>query len=167
MIKNKAFKAFVFLLLLSSTLNVNSLDRFSVRRIKNVFLNAENIDKKESKGIVYYRIAGKDKNLLGYAFFEEERGYEGPVKCMICLDSFKKIKKVIVYEAKNETPEYTTKCLKQSWLDQFIGHDADNVPYNKYEFGDYDIDEVSGATITSAAILGCIIKSVETEIKGE
>ncbi len=158
---------FSVLFILCLIFPVNSLDRFSVQRIKYVFKHTKSIDEIKSGKSVYYRISDKSSNLLGYAYFGSEKGYAGPVKCLICLDNEKKINKVIAYEAKKETPEIAGKCLKESWLDQFIGLDCSNVPYNKYEFDGCGIDDVSGATITSAAVLECIIQAVETDYEGE
>ena len=104
--------------------------------------------------------AGKtasDRRVIGYAFLTtdlaaEERGYSGPIKVLIGIDLKGKITGIKILEH-TETSSYVKAFSK--YIAQFKGKSVTD----DFKLG-YDLDGITGATITSEAIARSVRKSI-------
>lgn len=91
----------------------------------------------------------KAENQAGYVISSEMKGFNGPVKIMVAFDPQGQILGVKVVEHK-ETPGLGTKSETPSFLNQF--KDTEDLK---------DIDQVSGASVTSRAVTEAVGIAVE------
>ena len=125
----------------------------------NTFLKSENW-KSVSAGIwVKKEQAGQNEETIVFseAFANDIQGFGGPISLLIFLDSENKIKKVQISQ-NYETPEFLEDILKANWLAQFDQKSTKEVVEN-------DFDAISGATISTEAIITSIKKSVAGYLK--
>lgn len=129
--------------------------------IKVVLPDAQNFSEKGGnpphyKG--YQTSANTEKDLLGLAFVTtdlspEIRGYAGPIKMMVGMDRKGSITKIYVI-SHSETPSYVFDL--DTFLDQFRSRGVkDSFVLGK------DIDGISRATISSAAMTRAVEKSLK------
>ncbi len=90
---------------------------------------------------------------IGFAIQVAPRGYGGTVKMMVGIDLSGKITGVSVI-SHTETPGIGTKIKNTDWLQQFIG----KTKGLKYGAG---VDAISGATISSKAVLAGINEALD------
>ncbi|MEW6621958.1 MAG: FMN-binding protein [Bacillota bacterium] len=84
---------------------------------------------------------------IGYIVFEEAKGYGGPLTVGIAISNEGNITNVAVINHV-ETPSFMKKVMDNGFLDNFPGKAV-----NSRFVLDYDIDNISGATITCQAIM--------------
>ncbi|MDD5066918.1 MAG: FMN-binding protein [bacterium] len=103
----------------------------------------------------HYRIFNDRKELIGYVFKTEAKGYGGPVRCNIGLDKQGKITGIFVVSHK-ETPGLGTKIedVKKGETGPYYLAQYRNRPETEMNFE--NIKAISGATISSRAILNCV-----------
>jgi NosR/NirI family transcriptional regulator, nitrous oxide reductase regulator len=99
---------------------------------------------KESKGV--HEVLGKDGSVAGYLTVATAPGYGGPLVTATRLDKEGEVVAVVPLSHK-ETPGFFTAVLQSGYLKQFQGLSAGS-PFSLTE----DLQGVSGATITSAAL---------------
>lgn len=90
--------------------------------------------------------------LCGYAFAGESEGLLGPITTMTGITSGGICAGVLLI-SHNETPQYFSLLEKRSFFDKFKGIRIDDLDLEKRDFLDYEIDAVTGATISSSAII--------------
>jgi Na+-translocating ferredoxin:NAD+ oxidoreductase RnfG subunit len=115
--------------------------------------------KEKKKPVLYYE-AYRSKGLIGYCFnsidlVPDEKGYGGPIEIIVFIDKEGKIKNLNVIKH-SETLEYAAGITKQDFLGQF----KDKSITDKLIVGE-DINAVTRATVSSAAIAGIVKKSLE------
>jgi electron transport complex protein RnfG len=109
--------------------------------------------KKDSR-ILYYKGLDVKGNLVGYVFEVSTKGYSSIIEALVAVSSHKEIMGIkILYQ--NETPGIGTRILKTSFLDRFKGVKVAGLS---------DIDTISGATISSKAVIKAI-KEISGEIQ--
>jgi len=119
--------------------------------LESVVPGADRYDKKSfSKGDYYECYKGK--SLIGYALFATGKGYSGDIKMLAGIDKKGGITGLEVL-SQSETPGLGARCAeikrgaKNPWfLEQFKGKDAASLQLK-------DIEAITGATITSRAIV--------------
>jgi|YelNatPaOPRAMG01_1025707.scaffolds.fasta_scaffold00897_12 electron transport complex protein RnfG len=115
------------------------------------FDKVENIPKPKDKLVKILEIyEGKNNNQkVGKVIGLSVRGYSSDIHLFVGIDNFGKITKIKVI-SQQETPGLGAEVSKDSFLNQFIGKDSPNIELKK------DIEPVTGATISSRAILRAV-----------
>lgn len=103
----------------------------------------------------------EDGNVIGATLGLTARGYSSGLKMTVGIGADGTIKGVVVGD-NNETPSIGKKALGPDFLGQFSGKPYDNpLKYVKSASGDYDIEAVSGATVTTKAFTNAVNTAVE------
>jgi Na+-translocating ferredoxin:NAD+ oxidoreductase subunit G len=131
--------------------------------LENVVPKADNYEKLSYSKGEYYRCF-HEQTVIGYALSVTAPGYSGDIKMLVGLDTQGMILGVEVL-SQAETPGLGAKCTevkygdKRPWfLRQFNGREAAELRLK-------DIETITGATITSEAILDGVKKSAEIFLK--
>ncbi|OHD55656.1 MAG: hypothetical protein A2Y33_13560 [Spirochaetes bacterium GWF1_51_8] len=120
--------------------------------LKAVLAGAVTFDKVTNNGDPFYIGYDSQKQQIGYVFKKNKTGYGGPVVMLIGVKNDQTVDKVFVLAASSETPGLGYKCVEKTWLEQFAGLTRDKVPGSKADYVKYDLDVITGATITSMAV---------------
>ena len=116
-----------------------------------------NIDDKTAK---CYRALDKDGNVVSYAISTSAKGYGGTIKVMTGIDINGNIIGINVYDNSQETPGLGAKTSNEEFGGQFTGRSADkkfSVTKDSLKYpDDQTIDAVTGATISSRAVVGAV-----------
>ncbi|MCS3923097.1 Rnf electron transport complex subunit RnfG [Methanosalsum natronophilum] len=103
--------------------------------------------------VLYYRALDADGNLIGYAFFGEQRGYEGIVEVAAGIDpDLNNLIKVKII-SHSETPGLGDRIEDDSFLQQFEELDVDDLALTR-DTG--KVDSITGATVSSRAVVDAI-----------
>ena len=117
---------------------------------------AEDFEEKVIKGFKF-NIGKKDNQIVGYTFISSGVGYSSTIKTMVGVDTEFVIKNIeIIFQA--ETPGLGANAVNNDFKSQFIGKDQNSVLLTK-DGG--DVQAITGATITSAAIVNSINQDIE------
>ncbi|MFO7992193.1 MAG: RnfABCDGE type electron transport complex subunit G [Thermoplasmata archaeon] len=103
----------------------------------------------------FYTIYGEDEVVIGYAYRTEGSGYGGAIEMLVALEDTglttnNTVIRGISIISHQETPGLGAKIEQESFLDQFEGVNANDV--SLAENGG-EIDAISGATISSSAVV--------------
>lgn len=136
---------------ITSPLIAEQKEKETKQALENVVPGADRYNKKSfSKGDYYECYKGK--SLIGYALFAVSAGYSSAIKMLVGIDKRGEITGLEVL-AQSETPGLGARCdeikhgAKVPWfLEQFKGKDAAGLKLK-------DIEAITGATITSKAIV--------------
>ncbi|MDK2892566.1 Rnf electron transport complex subunit RnfG [Methanohalophilus sp.] len=108
--------------------------------------------------ILYYRAFDSSGNLVGYAFFQEYPGAQGPIQIVGGVDtSFSTITGVQIMKH-GETPGLGAKITEPDFRNQFIGIPLADMKLSK-DGG--KIDSITGATISSQAVIDALNAGVD------
>lgn len=111
---------------------------------------------RDGDGNVDYYAALNGEDGVGYVFTVSSGGYGGKVKVMVGIDTAGSINAVKVLDASNETPGLGQKWLESARWKQFSGKSGkQDLKKNGGE-----IETVTGATITSKAVLKAVNEAV-------
>ena len=107
-----------------------------------------------------------DNEVVGYAFVAVASGYGGPIELIVALENnFLKDDEIIIHSisvvSHSETPGLGERIVESSFEDQFIGIDINDVALSK-DGG--KIDAISGATISSSAVVDTVFKTVTEKV---
>jgi len=99
-----------------------------------------------------------NNTVIGYAFMIEAGGYGGPIEILIALENTTLAEDDIILRgisiiSNSETPGLGEKITETSFLEQFVGINVNDVQL-KEDGG--QIDAISGATISSSAVVDAI-----------
>ena len=114
-------------------------------------ITSREISVKEGSPIRRAQEVTSDSGLIGYVFYTSTIGYGGVMNLMIGIDSSGVIRGVKVLQH-SETPGLGTLATIPEYTDQFIGKSGGLV-ITRASPGDNEIQAVTGATITSSAIV--------------
>ena len=114
-------------------------------------------------------VVDKSSKLLGYAFLAEGNGYQGTIKLMAGIDpGLTELKGFEVLESQ-ETPGLGAEITGDKFKDQFknlqVTHEIEYVKNKKPEES-YQIEAITGATISSRAVVNILNKAI-AELKKE
>jgi electron transport complex protein RnfG len=126
------------------------------------------------KAVVMNKVKGIDKNpaeivdknskLLGYAFLAEGNGYQGVIKLMAGIGpDLSTLKGIEVLESQ-ETPGLGAEIAGDKFKDQFNGLEVTHVieyVKNQKPQEPYQIEAITGATISSRAVVNILNKRIE------
>lgn len=96
-----------------------------------------------------YRLLDDQENLLGYGVVASASGYGGKLVVLSIVDPEGYIENIVLLD-NSETPLYLNKVTESDYFASLIGRDVER----DYE----EVDAVTGATITSQAILNSVRK---------
>lgn len=126
--------------------------------LDEVFPEATGFEDKSLEGQAYY-VAKKDQEDLGYVIKVETKGYSSMIKMLVGFDFQGQIKGIKIL-AQEETPGLGAKITelrfgenKPWFLSQFEGKNAPEIEFK-------DIQAITGATISSKAVLEGVKKAV-------
>ena len=132
------------------------------RAIKELFPGAGKVEKSEEKGV--YKLSDKTGKALGYAFITAGNGYQGVIKLIVGVDSTIKTMKGIEVLESQETPGLGAEISMPPFKDQFKGLILSHpIEYVKNETPNepYEIEAITGATISSRAVVNILNKGIE------
>ncbi|MFO7928078.1 MAG: RnfABCDGE type electron transport complex subunit G [Candidatus Humimicrobiaceae bacterium] len=144
---------------------INSLTKPVVAEHKREEINAllqniySNMDDYEYTDEIYKVLEGEE--IIGYAFMAKGKGYGGEITIMVGLDKDLQIKDVTIM-SHTETPGLGSRVTENSFTSQFEGLTAEDIALAK---NDGKIDAVSGATISSEAVVSAVREEMKEKIK--
>lgn len=140
------------------------------KAIQNIFPEGVNIE--EIKAGSIFGVKDSGGKLLGYALMARASGYQGEIKLIAGTDqALGEIKGIEVIESQ-ETPGLGDKIKEEDFRKQFRGLSlARDIEYVKGQkpSQNYQIESITGATISSRAVVGAInnaVKEARETIKG-
>ena len=132
------------------------------RAIRELFPGAGKVEKSEVKGV--YKLLDKTDKSLGYAFITEGNGYQGAIKLIVGVDPTIKTMKGIEVLESQETPGLGAEISMPPFKNQFKGlmlsHPIEYVK-NEKPNEPYEIEAITGATISSRAVVKILNKGIE------
>ncbi len=164
-------------------LSVKSIDKQENLKIQSKVLNSlgieyksdedeiietyrEVIEEKEIDGKKYF-IAVIDGSILGYAFTVEGAGLWGRIKGIVALDTNFEYIKGIDFISHSETPGLGGRIEEKWFIEQFRDIELDSegalLIFRPSTGG--NVDAISGATITSKAVLKIFNESIDEILK--
>lgn len=147
--------ASVVLLMVVNSITSPIVKNMQVEEIKNtlrsIFPEMSQYELEDEVYIIY-----QDGEKAGYAFMASGSGYSGDIDIMVGLDSGFGIKGISIL-SQTETPGLGSMITENSFTDQFKGLPASDIVL-KVDGG--KIDAVTGATISSRAVVNAIKKKM-------
>lgn len=122
------------------------------KALNYVMPNADNYISNMIDETVYYTATKQSGDTNGFIFKVGEIGYGGPVLTLVGINLEQEVENIFVLSADQETPGLGYKCTSLAWQNQFVGLDEEEVPSNKAEFEQQNLEAITGATITSVAV---------------
>jgi electron transport complex protein RnfG len=130
--------------------------------IRNIFPDLAGIEEVREKDV--FGIKDKDGKLMGYAFIAEGNGYQGIIKLIAGTDpELTKMHGMEVLESQ-ETPGLGAEIASIDFRRQFQGLSLEKpIEYvkNRKPQEDYQIEAITGATISSRAVVRILNKKIE------
>ncbi|MDW7730924.1 MAG: Rnf electron transport complex subunit RnfG [Methanolobus sp.] len=119
-------------------------------------------DAEGEREILYYRAVDDSGNIIGYAFFKEQRGSQGQIVVAGAVDSsFNNVLGMDVL-SHEETPGLGARITTQEFRSQFQGVPVSQLALSR---SGGSIDALTGATISSQAVVDALDAKIE-EIEG-
>ena len=131
---------------------------------KEIFPEGEKFEEKEINGVKYISVLDSEGKEIGKIFEVKSFGYGGDIYFKVGVDNEMKIKKIKIKEH-NETPGLGAKITDEKFLNQFTGKTKEEI-YLKKDKSEGEIDAITGATISSRAIVEGVRKLLENIEKG-
>ncbi len=110
--------------------------------------------KKEIRKGETIEIGLQDGKKIGEVYLITTRGYSGEIKLKVGVDLEGKITGIKILESL-ETPGLGAKIKEKKFLEQFKGKDRDKLYLKKKKISG-EIDSITGATISSSAVVNAI-----------
>lgn len=105
-----------------------------------------------------FRGMNADGKTLGWVVQIRGNGFSGPIDCLLGLSEDRKTVTGLYVLSQSETPGLGTRITKPEWLAQFIGCQVGKpVVLGK------DVDGLSGATISSRAVVDVVDRNLNRE----
>ncbi|MFH1092638.1 MAG: FMN-binding protein [Candidatus Omnitrophota bacterium] len=140
-----------------------------LERSLNSVLSAHSYEKYEN-GMVYFEAYDKEGIVVGWCLSLSGKGYAGEINLLVGLDTNKKITGVKVLEHM-ETPGLGSQIsevkygqTEAAFLSEFRGKIAEDIRLVKGETQD-NIQAITGATVSSRAVVELVRRGVEEFIK--
>lgn len=129
--------------------------------IKDIFPDASTIESADEKNI--YEVKGAGGSLIGYAFLAQGNGYQGTIKLIVGVNPEITSQKGMEVLESQETPGLGAEIMSKKFKDQFVDlplvHAIEYVKNQKPE-KDYEIEAITGATISSRAVVNILNKRI-------
>jgi electron transport complex protein RnfG len=131
---------------------ISGQEKGKAELLQKVFPQADRFESVD-RGFIKYELAYKGEERIGGAFYTEGRGYAGPMRIMVGIDSQGKVVEVILL-SHQETLGLWTRQADQEFRSQFRGKGG---PFTlKRDDPSGNLDGVTSATITCRAIIGAV-----------
>lgn len=124
--------------------------------LKNIYSGMTDYDYEDE---IYKILDGEE--VIGYAFMARGSGYGGEITIMVGLNKDLQIEDVAIM-SHSETPGLGSRVSESSFTSQFEGLSVDDIALSK---NGGKIDAVSGATISSEAVVSAIREEMKEKIK--
>ncbi len=121
-------------------------------------IEADSFEDVTAEDNTYYLAKDSDGNVLGYIFTTEENGYGGAVKVMTGFTPDGSIIAIEVLSAADETPGLGQNATKSDFWKLFEGQSGELI-VSKSASADGEIQAMTGATITSRAVVSAVNKA--------
>ncbi len=121
-------------------------------------IDAKNFEKDTFDDNEYYVAKNNIEQVLGYIFTFTENGYGGAVKVMTGIAPDGKIIAIEVLSASDETPGLGQNATKSDFWKLFEGQSG-QLKVSKSASADGEIQAMTGATITSRAVVNAVNKA--------
>lgn len=109
-----------------------------------------------------YYVAKNGEECIGFIFVTSAKGYGGDVSVMTAVNPDGSVKAVAILDASNETPGLGQNVTKENFYSQFADKTADiKVVKNGAVAENNEIDAVTGATISSKAVVAAVNEALE------
>jgi len=151
----------------------NSVTEEYIEKSKNEAVNAmlneqfsEMDDYSYDEKLDFYTVFLNDE-IIGYAFVAVASGYGGPIELIVALEStLLQDDEIIIHGisvvSHSETPGLGEKIVETSFSGQFTGINVNDVALSK-DGG--KIDAISGATISSSAVVNTVFNTVKEKAR--
>lgn len=151
------------LLALTNMLTANKIAEAEAKaqnEAMNRIITTETFEKATFDENDYYVAKNDSGEILGYIFTFAENGYGGPVRVMTGIAPDGNIIAIEVLSAADETPGLGQNATKDSFWKLFEGKSGKLIA-SKSASNDQDIQAMTGATITSKAVVEAVNKATE------
>ena len=125
--------------------------------INEVMPQAKEIRQGQADEITYYEAKNAKGEHIGYIFITQKKGYSSDIRIAVSMDKAGRIILVKVLE-QNETPGIGSQITEDSFLSKFK---------NRYAESLTDSDAISGATISSSALIEAIKEAAAKILEGK
>ncbi len=130
--------------------------------LKEQFPELENYTADDKDYTIY-----SNGSIVGYAFEIEAGGYGGPIKILVAIENTTLADDDIILRgisiiSNTETPGLGAKITEESFLEEFNGLNVNDVMLTD-DGG--EINAISGATISSSAVVDAIQKEIGAKVK--
>jgi electron transport complex protein RnfG len=120
--------------------------------LKQVLPNVSRFEAVKAEGeILYYKGYSKENKFIGVAFTASAKGYSSIIDTLVGMSASGEITGVKVIN-QNETPGLGTRVSENSFLSQFVNKNINSLS---------GVQTVSGATISSRAVIESVRKRIE------
>ncbi|MDI6758835.1 MAG: FMN-binding protein [Candidatus Omnitrophota bacterium] len=109
---------------------------------------------KLGEGTIYYKVFDKDNKFIGAAFKASQKGYSSTIETIVGMKKDGVITGIKVL-SQNETPGLGARIIEANFSSQFLGKNTEGLS---------DVQTITGATISSSAVIESVKKKAE-EIK--
>lgn len=121
--------------------------------------NYEELTLSTDEGEITYWRATLNGSLVGYVFVTSASGYGGEVSVMTAVDGTGTVSAVSILDVSNETPGLGQNAAREDFYSQLVGKSGELAAVKHgTAAAENEIDAVTGATITSRAV----VKAVNT-----
>lgn len=117
--------------------------------ISEVLPEARRTQEIQKEDLVYYAALDEKRNLLGYIFSCEAKGYSSIIRAVVSVEPDGKIIAIKVLE-QNETPGVGSRISEEDFFKKF-----------KHKTKKDTIDAISGATISSSALINSVKETLQ------
>lgn len=115
----------------------------------------------DAAGEFSYYVGRKDGEVLGHSYTVQTKGYGGLIEAAVAVDAVGAVRKVVIL-SQSETPGLGAKIGDERFLSQFVGKKGADTGLELSKLGG-EIDAVTGATISSRAVLAAVKDALALE----
>ncbi len=125
-----------------------------------VFADAASFgEEKEVNGASVVTALDENGEIIGHVVVNIAKGYGGDISVMTGVDSDGKVTGINIL-SHSETAGLGAKAAEKSFRDKFVGL-VDGITVSKDKAGENSIDALTGATITSRAVVNAVNAAIE------
>lgn len=118
-------------------------------------------DEKIGVYTIYNGDTSNEDNIIGYAFEALGSGYGGTIEMLVALKDFETLNGIAII-SHMETPGLGAKITESTFTDQFKNLAVEDIALRS---DNGQVDAISGATISSSAVVDAIKKTTAEKIK--
>ena len=142
-------RSFCLILFAASAVSAMELADIEKQYLK-IFPEAGSVGQADYKDGRYYPVMDKSGKQCGLIIYTEKKGYEAPIKLIVGLNLDAHIVNYLM--SQRETPHYVSEIIKPEFKERFKGKGKEQLRFKKDDPAG-EIDAVTGATVTSRALL--------------